>query len=84
MPLTQVRSKGLWTPDGNVLLDQKDMIQLTRRELTMLALLHEFAAKHQITVVCKRCDTAIRGLNSGQETSPGVECQCRQFLYSGG
>lgn len=81
--LTQVRSR-LWTPEGEVALDQKDIIQVNRRELTMLALLHEFAQKHQITITCKRCDAAILGLNSGQETSPGVECQCRQFLYTGG
>lgn len=76
--------KSLWSPDGEVPLYERGVIPINRRELTMLSLLHEFAAKHQISVVCKRCNSAIQGKNSGQEQSPAVSCQCREFRYTGG
>lgn len=73
----------LWTPGGMVPIAEKDVVALTRPELIMLGNLHEFAQKHQLTIVCKRCDAAIQGKNSGNETtSAGVACQCTEFRFT--
>lgn len=73
----------LWTPSGEVPIAERDVIPITAKELQMLSILHEFAHKYQITVVCKRCDSSLQGKNNGHETvSAGVACQCREFRFT--
>ena len=62
---------------------KKDVVLINQKELWVLANLHEFAQTHGITVVCKACDSAILGKNSGQEDHPSLECKCREFRYAG-
>lgn len=81
MPLPQVRNS-LWTTEGEHALE-KDVVPINRMELSILARLHEFAQKHGVSLVCKRCDRAITGRNSGQEDTPAVSCLCREFRYTG-
>lgn len=73
--------KTLWTPDGQVDLREKDVIPINRRELIMLANLHEFSVKYGASYVCKRCDSAITGQNNDSTPVPSVACRCREFRY---
>lgn len=82
MPIATV-NKSLYTPDGEIPLYEKGVVQINRQELIMLSRLHEFAQKHQLTIVCKRCDHAITGQNAGRELQPGVSCQCSEFRFTG-
>lgn len=82
MPLSAAK-KTLWTPGGEMPLAERDVIFINATELRMLSLLHEFAGKYGISVVCQRCDHAFTGQNSGQESQPGVSCLCREFRYPG-
>lgn len=84
MGITQVHNS-VWTPDGEHPFREKDVLPLTRVELVTLSHLHEFAQKHQITIVCKRCNSAIVGKNNDAEIragqQPSVACQCREWRY---
>lgn len=82
MPLTQVANQ-LWTPDGEVPLREKDVTPVTRQEIITLSHFHEFAQRHNITVVCKRCDTAITGANNGNSRLLSVSCKCREWRFDG-
>lgn len=72
----------LWTPDGMVRVREKDVIPITRNELGMLAMLDRFARNHQLMVICAKCDTSVGGKNNGQEQTPSVACQCREFRFT--
>jgi hypothetical protein len=75
----------LITPEGPVYLEERDRIFLTREQLTALSFLHEWAFKYQLTIVCKNCNSAVRGQNSDGEINqgkhPSVSCQCREWVY---
>lgn len=73
----------MWTPDGEVPLQEKDVIQINQKELILLGHLHEFAQKYQISIVCKRCDGSITGNNndSPDNRTPSVSCQCREWRF---
>lgn len=78
--MDQVR-KRLWTPEGIVGL-QKDIIPINQLEIVTLARLHEFAQKYGLSLVCRRCDTAVTGRNADGDEKAAVSCQCREFLYT--
>lgn len=83
MPVINPR-KSLYIPgEGEVSLEQKDVIPINIKELRMLADLHEFAHKHQINIFCKRCERAITGQNNDSEPDkrPSVSCQCREWVF---
>lgn len=65
--------------------DEKNVVELTTPELHMLSALHEFAQKYQLTIVCKRCNHSMGGVNSDSELkagkAPAVACQCREWRY---
>lgn len=85
MPLTRPK-QSLYIPgQGEVSLEQKDVITLNLRELNVLAWLHEWAVKNEVNIFCKRCEQPIRGQNNdGPDSSrPSVSCQCRQWIYTG-
>ncbi len=72
----------LWTPEGVVA--EKDVIPISRRDVLILANLHELAQKYGFVLVCKACDNSILGRNSGHEQSGEdvtVSCACREFRY---
>jgi hypothetical protein len=71
----------LWTPGGVV--QSRDQIPLTLKELNVLAWLHEWAVKNGVSLVCQKCDGAIVGTNSGHEGNPSVKCTCREWVYRG-
>lgn len=72
----------LWTPNGMV-NTEKDVHSISKRELIALSVLDELARREGISLVCKKCDTAFIGQNTGQEDQPGVECGCKQLRYRG-
>jgi hypothetical protein len=79
------RGRGLWTPQGEVPLAEKDVQFLTQHQLVMLSFLHEWAYKFQLTITCKRCNSAVVGRNSDADIKAGkhasVACQCTEWLY---
>lgn len=66
-------------------LDEKDVKPLTQQQLIMLSVLHDWAFQNQITIVCKRCNSAIVGKNNDAEIKAGkpaaVACQCTEWRY---
>lgn len=81
MPLTKVR-KSLYIPgEGEHLLEEKDVVHISRRDLVMLSWLHEWAANQQINIFCKRCERPISGANNDSTKHPSVSCQCREWRY---
>lgn len=76
----------LITPDGPVYLDEKDVKPLNPQQLHMLSFLHEWAYENQLTIVCKRCNSAVVGRNNDAEIKAGkpasVACQCTEWRYS--
>lgn len=76
--------KHLFTPDGVVSLDEKDVVPLTPNYAIMLGLLHKFAHTYQLSLVCKRCDSALIGQNNDAEINAkgvSVSCQCTEWRY---
>lgn len=75
--------RGLWTPQGEVGLAEKNIIELLPQEVRMLADLHEFAHKHQINIFCKRCEQPVTGQNNDApgQTHVSVACQCREWRF---
>lgn len=74
-------NRSLWTPTGEVLTAEKDVVPVTRNEIILLSHLHEFAAKHQINIFCKRCEKLITGQNNDDSKRLSVACQCREFRF---
>jgi hypothetical protein len=66
-------------------LDEKDVKPLSQRQLIMLSFLHEWAFQNQLTIVCKRCDTAVMGRNNDAELKAGkpaaVACSCTEWRF---
>lgn len=84
MAVVQPR-RSLYVPgQGEVSLEQKDVVPINRNEVVMLSWLHEFAHKHQVNIFCKRCEQPISGQNNDSTAKLSVACQCREFVYSGG
>lgn len=75
--------RALWTPEGMVGVE-KDVIPLTRPELITLSRMHEFASKYGLSLVCKKCDSAITGANNNATPAPAVSCTCREWRYTAG
>lgn len=51
----------------------------------MLAWLHEWAAKEQVNIFCKKCEKPIAGFNndSPDRKHASVACQCREWRFTG-
>ncbi len=73
----------LWTPDGEVATREKDIIDLTRRDVMGLSWLHQFAEAQQINIFCKRCAQSIAGQNNDTpgQSHVGVRCGCREWRF---
>lgn len=58
---------------------------LTQHQLVMLSFLHEWAYKFQLTITCKRCNSAVVGRNNDADIKAGkfasVACQCTEWVY---
>lgn len=67
--------------DIPIIGQKKDQRPLSRRELIMFSQLHEWAVREGVTVVCKACDSAITGANSGHEPNPSIACKCREWIF---
>lgn len=77
--------QGIMLADGSIhQTAEKDVIALRESEVRMLSWLHEFAHHNQLSVVCKRCDSAITGQNNDTPgtRSVSVACQCREWRYT--
>lgn len=85
MPPAIVGRKSLWTPEGEHRLQEKDVVALTHAQLTALSFLHEWAFTYQLTITCKRCNSAVLGKNNdvdiNQGKAPSVACQCTEWRY---
>lgn len=73
------KSQTIWTPGGEVSI-HRDSIPITRRQLQMLADLHEFAHYHDVVIFCKKCEHPISGANATMENA-SVRCSCREWRY---
>lgn len=73
----------LYIPGQGVKWAAPDVIPISRQELQLLSLLHEFAVKHEINIFCKRCEKAITGQNNDTDRQPSVACACREWRYGG-
>jgi hypothetical protein len=76
-------AKTLWTPQGEVTTQEKDVTPITRDEVITLSKMHEIAFRHGMSLVCKRCDHAFTGQNNDQSRVLSISCQCRQLLFDG-
>lgn len=75
--------RGLWTPNGEVSTREKSIVELTPRDVRMLADLHEWAHHNQVNIFCKRCEQPISGQNNDApgQTRVSVQCQCREWRF---
>jgi hypothetical protein len=73
----------LYGADGGVAVqDEKNVTPISQREIVMLSMLHEFAQKHGIAVVCRRCDSSFAGQNNDSSSTLAIACQCREFRFT--
>lgn len=70
----------LWTP-GGVVHTEKDVHELERQEMAVLANLHDFTSKYTVVLLCPRCDSAIVGLNADSDREFHIGCKCREWRY---
>lgn len=82
MSLTKVKNSIYIEGEGEHLIDEKDVIPISHRDLVMLSWLHEFAAKQGINIFCKQCERHISGGNNDSSTHLSVSCQCREWRYT--
>lgn len=82
MPVSTV-AKSLWTPNGEVSTQEKDVTPISRDEIITLSKMHEIAFRHGMSVVCKRCDHAFTGQNNDQSRVLSIACQCRELRFDG-
>lgn len=73
----------LWTPDGEVSMRERDVIELKPQEVRMLSWLHAWAHEQQVNIFCKRCEKPITGANNDDPAAKAVtvQCQCRQWIF---
>lgn len=73
----------LLLPDGSrVNLRPKDTIDVTNpMDRQTFARFHEIAHKHNLSVVCRRCDSAVTGQNNDSTKVAAVACQCREWRF---
>lgn len=73
----------IWTPNGEVSTQEKDVIAINQKELILLGHLHEFAHRHEIGIHCRKCGKDINGQNndSPDNRTPSVSCQCREWRF---
>lgn len=72
----------LFGADGHVAVHEEvGRVEVTRQEIIMLSLLHEFAQKHHIKVVCQKCERPFHGNNNDTKAELAVSCQCREFFF---
>lgn len=78
-------ANSLWTPNGEVRTTERAVRMLNPTEVRMLAWLHEWAAKEQVNIFCKRCEKPIAGFNndSPDRKHASVACQCREWRFTG-
>ena len=81
MALTQMRNS-LWTPNGPVDLQQKDVTAISLHELRVMSYLHEMAQKYKWTLICQKCDHSIEGRNNDSVPQPAVSCRCTEWRYT--
>lgn len=82
MPIDQV-AKSLLLPDGtHHPLRERDVTMLEPHEVRMLSWLHDWAYKNQLSIVCKRCDSAITGQNNDAARSISVTCLCHEWRFT--
>lgn len=76
-------AKSLYIPgQGEVSLEPKESIPVSRKEIEMLSWLHQFAFQQQINIFCKRCEKPITGQNNDSSPVLRVACQCREWIFS--
>jgi hypothetical protein len=79
--ITEV-ANSLWTPEGEKVLREKDVVivqnPLVRETFIRM---HEVAFHEEISMVCKRCDSAITGKNNDDTRVLAVACKCREWRF---
>lgn len=61
---------------------EKDVIPVTNpMERQTFARFHEIAHRHEFTVVCQRCNSALTGQNNDSTQVMAVACSCREWRF---
>ena len=68
----------LWTPDGEVSLQEKDITVLPSHQMRQFRAFHVLAQKLNIQLRCLSCNSSFQGNNQGGEITYVVACQCRE------
>ena len=74
-------AKSLWTPNGHIPLQEKDVYPLTREEIAVLSKLQDLAYKFKWAIVCQKCDQSITGKNQDGQPVLSVACGCSEYRY---
>lgn len=79
-------ARSMWTPNGEIPLDEKGVIPIANRtELALFAGFGDLSAKYNFTVVCKECNSALIGQNNKSSTGElAVSCNCRTWIWKNG
>lgn len=73
----------LWTPGGEVSLQQRGRVDITRQEIVTFSHLAEMHNKYGIVPVCQKCGNVLQGKNNASDTRTlSVSCGCREFVYT--
>lgn len=72
-------ASSLWTPGGEVPLQQKDVVPISAEMMQVFVDLHEVAQKLRIQVNCSLCGASFQGANQGTEAHFAVACSCREL-----
>jgi hypothetical protein len=83
--LTQVRKGGLWTPEGIIDVEEKDVLHLSPDDVRAFSWLQVFIARHKLKVslVCNRCNHAITGTNNDSSKVLSMACRCTEWRLDG-
>ena len=73
-------NNGLWTPDGDVPIHERDIQYVTPTEMRVLAALHAVAQRlGRVVLLCGACDSAFQGGNTGHGHVWSISCKCREI-----
>ena len=80
--VTKGAPRKLWTPNGEHNIDP-NIERISQQELRMLSMLHEFAQRHGLTILCDTCGSSLQGRNqSPTQTTFIVACGCKEYVFT--
>lgn len=58
---------------------EQNVQALSTREMAVIAQMHAVCQKHEIGLICPRCQTSFVGQNTGHERYMSITCKCREL-----